>query len=388
LLRRNIFCSIYLLRTVTEVITLYKLLLSLILILPTFSYAQLSLPNQELIEEQLQNQVDDASQASLDKVQIIIPVEGMSDTEQKCLFILDSDQSQGFYAKTNTIFNQLNNFDGNNCSLLKAIDLPEIKNNKKAKWNFSFEFAFNRTNYSPTTMELKSSRIDVTIKDFDIAERTSAGFYNPANWESAMDSLRWIDEPTNSFILTAEKNGHNIIITAFHPKFLKDDNFNKHVTGIVDGIPVDGIIDVNEEFDGYNNQLGEMFLVRFENTHMQMQWTVGYGYDFSILTSKIWGKLSIRPSIHVGIMTGENYSVYVKEGEYWEFDDNKDNYRIQGAVVAAGLRLNYKYKRFNIFVEGQLAHARLKHGFMDGTARYDLNYQYVTFGIGYQLTKR
>lgn len=359
------------------------LILSLVLALNCF--AQLQIPALNSIKakavENLETE-DDPQLMELTDVKIKIPTSGSADSE-KCIFLIHADHKLKTIHEAAARIDNLIENNAESCSLIKEAKIQKNKLTKDNKWNFSFHFGFSRTKYHNTDMRLKSSRIDVLIKDFEIDERTSAGFYNPTNWEKFGDAFRWIDEPTNHFIITAEKNNHSIILSIFHPKFLKKQYQNKHVIGTVDGVAVDDLIDINEEFDGYNNQVGEMYLVRFENTHMQMAWSVGYGYDIKLFNSEKAGALSIRPTVYIGAMTGQNYSVYVQEGEYWEFDDGKDKNRIQGLILTGGLRLNYRIKNFNFFVDGQYSRTHLNHGFMDGTAEYNLTYTPLTFGIGY-----
>ena len=301
----------------------------------------------------------------------------------KCTFLIKSDDQRDFFQQINTVSTNPESISNYECDLAGINE--EIERNG---WNFSFHFGFTRTNYRPTDMQLSSSRMDVLIHDFEFQERTSAGYYNPGNWESVQDAFRWIDEPTNSFVLTAEKNGHSIILSIFHPKFLKKTHQNAHVVGTIDGVAVDDFIDINEDFDGYNNVPGEMYLVRFENTHLQMEYSLGYGYELKIIDSEKYGTLSVRPEIFLGVMTGGNLTVYTRPGEYWIYDDHKQPLEVQGIMYSGGLRVNYEIKNFNFFVEGKAAVAHLNHGFMDGRAKYDLSYQSLTFGVGYTFKKR
>lgn len=143
---------------------------------------------------------------------------------------------------------------------------------------------------------------------------------------------------------------------------------------------------INEEFDGYNNQPGEMYLVRFENTHKQMDWQIGYGRQFVIFDNKKAGKLTYTPHVAVGATTGKHLTVYTKKGEYWEFDEySKDEF--QGFNVTAGHKLEYQYGRVSAFVDQRFTHSQLSHQFMDGTATYKMNYMPVTVGVGFDIYK-
>lgn len=272
---------------------------------------------------------------------------------------------------------------------LKTNVKPESanKDNSDNQWKFDARFGFNRTHYFDTDMHLKDSRLDVTIKDFSFKERTSADFYNPKNWKQPMDAGRWIDEPTNSFTLSAAKNKNVFSLTVFHPKFLKEDYETRHVTGTVDGVHVDQMMPINEPFDGYNDQPGQMHLARFENTYRQMDLQVGYGRDITIADTHKYGKLVYTPAIYAGVSAGYHLDVYNKPNAYWDYDDHQQNLSIQGANVAIGNKVKYEYGRANIFVENKFTFSHLKHDFMDGTAEYNMKYNATTFGLGYTIFK-
>jgi hypothetical protein len=255
-------------------------------------------------------------------------------------------------------------------------------------WKIKFYFGFSRTSYRPTDMKLSSSRVNVIVKDFEFDERTSANFYNPFTWTKPMNALQWIDEPTNTFAFSLEKGKNAFYLTAFHPKFLKKRFQTAHVTGTIDGVAVDKQMPINESFDGYNNQVGEMFLVRFENTHKQMDWQLGYGRRIQFFDTEKKGKLTYIPRVDVGITSGENYTVYTQEGQYWEYDGFRDKHRIQGINVSVGHRLEYEKNRLTLFVDQKVSGSRLKHGFMDGEASYNMIYSPVTFGVGLNIYKK
>ncbi|MBY0515646.1 MAG: hypothetical protein K2P81_01970 [Bacteriovoracaceae bacterium] len=281
------------------------------------------------------------------------------------------------------------------CKMIQEISAQDVspveilkKTESGEEWKFRFHFGYNRTIYAPTNMKLSSSRLNVVIKDFEFQERTSADFYNPKNWESAQDAFRWIDEPTNMFSLSAEKKNNVFYINAFHPKFLKERYQDKLVTGTVDGVAVNQVMPINEEFDGYNAKPGEMNLVRFENTHKQMDWQIGYGRKFVIFDNKKAGQLSYTPQAFVGLTTGKHLTVYTKEGEYWEFDDFEDKSRIQGVNAALGHELEYKRGKFGVFAAQKVTVSHLKQGFMDGTAEFNMMYvNPITVGITIDLYK-
>tara|TARA_R110000868_G_scaffold269233_1_gene528584 strand:- start:715 stop:1878 length:1164 start_codon:yes stop_codon:yes gene_type:complete len=254
-------------------------------------------------------------------------------------------------------------------------------------WQVRFHFGNSRTFYGNTDMHLRSSRLNVVINDFEFEERTSASYWNPANWGNFEDGFKWIDEPTNTFALTIEKKNNVFFITAFHPKFLKKKYQTKHVQGTVDGVEVDQVMPINEEFDGYNNEPGQMHLTRFENTHRQMDWQIGYGRRFVIFDTDRAGKLSYIPRADVGITSGQNKSVYVKEGEYWIHEEAQDRERVQGVNASIGHRVEYQRGQVSVFADQKLTVSKLENGFMDGRANFNMHYMPVTIGVGIDLFK-
>jgi hypothetical protein len=252
-------------------------------------------------------------------------------------------------------------------------------------WKIRFHFGFTRTSYANTDMYLKSSRVNVVIKDFEFDERTTAEAYDFRRWNRPLHYTQWIDEPTNTFAFSVENKNNVFYLTAFHPKFLKTKYQDKHVTGVVDGVAVDHVMPINEEFDGYNNQPGQMHLTRFENTHRQMDWQIGYGHKLVIFDDAKAGKLSYIPRVDVGLTSGQNRTVYVKKDEYWEFDEKEDKHRVQGVNASVGHRIEYERGKVGLFVDQKVTVSKLNHGFLDGTASYSMLYSPITFGLSFQI---
>jgi hypothetical protein len=255
-------------------------------------------------------------------------------------------------------------------------------------WKIRFHFGFTRTSYADTDMHLKNSRMDVVIKDFSFDERTTADAYDFRKWNKFEHFFQWIDEPTNTFAFSLEKDKNVFYLTAFHPKFLKSKFQDKHVTGVVDGVAVDQVMPINEIFDGYNNQPGQMHLTRFENTHKQMDWQIGYGRKMVVFDTPKAGKLSYIPRVDVGLTSGKNRTVYVKEGQYWEYDEIEDKHRIQGANLSIGHRVEYERGKVGLFVDQKVTASKLHHGSLDGTASYNMLYSPVTFGLSFQIYQK
>lgn len=235
-------------------------------------------------------------------------------------------------------------------------------------------------------MKLESSRLNVVIKDFEFQERTSAQYYDPRNWKQFQDAFRWIDEPTNTWAFSAEKKNNVLYLNVSHPKFLKVGFQDKHVTGTVDGVSVDQVMPINEPFDGYNDQPGQMHLTRFENTHKQMDWQIGYGRKFVVFDGKKSGQLSYTPQVFAGVTSGAPVSIYLKEGQYWDYDEHVDDMRVLGANASVGQMLEYKRGHVGIYAAQKFTVSHYKQGFMDGKAEFDMKYASpITFGVTFDL---
>lgn len=255
---------------------------------------------------------------------------------------------------------------------LAARETPPIIISKKDDegniWKIKFYFGFTRTDYANTDMHLKTSDMDIVIKDFEFEERTSASYYRLPDLNKLEDSLRWIDEPTNTFTLSLEKNKNTFYLTVFHPKFLKKTDQQKQVTGTLDGSPIDSKIDLEKD-------LGWSY---FGNTYRQLDWQIGYGRKFTLLDNGK-GVLSYTPRVDAGISTGLNLSKFRGEEKV------DGNGRIMGANGSLGHRLEFEKGRYHVFVDQKFTMSHLKHGFMDGTAEYNMKYHHVTVGVGITL---
>ena len=261
----------------------------------------------------------------------------------------------------------------------------EIK--QQDKWKIRFYASHSFTTYFNTDVTFQSRRYNVTIKDYEWAERSSREYFLPETWKKEGNNpFQMIDEPSNTFTVSLEKDGHEFFLSAFHPKFLQAKDQVKHIKGTIDGTPVDGYAPVNKPFDGYDQVPGESELVRNENTHRQMTFEIGYGHRFKLLDSK-FGSLTYVPSIGVGVMVGQNYSVMIAENEWWEFEDGADPLGVQGfgGSITNRLELNTKKERFGLFYENKLAYYKQNHGFMDGTQKYNLGFMGNSVGMKFMI---
>lgn len=254
------------------------------------------------------------------------------------------------------------------------------------RWKLRFYASHSFTTYFDTDMRMRSSRINVDIQDYSWTERSSREFFTPSTWkEEGNNPFQMIDEPTNTFTFSLEKNGNEFFLSAFHPKFLQNDQ-TRQVSGTIDGVEVNGVQPINKPFDGYDQVPGEMELVRNQNTHQEMIFEVGYGHRFKLLEGRL-GSLVYTPSVGVGVTVGANYSVIVKEGAWWEFDDYTDRLKVQGFGGSISNRLEYNTpnKKFGVFYENKLGFYKQNHGFLDGTQEYDLKFMGNNVGVVFML---
>jgi hypothetical protein len=262
---------------------------------------------------------------------------------------------------------------------------PETKTDDK--WKLRLYASHSFTTYFDSDVTFKSSRYNVEIKDYQWAERSSREFFLPSEWKKPGNNpAQMIDEPSNTFTMSLEKNGHEFFISAFHPKFLQAPDQVKHITGTIDGVAVDEVAPVNKPFDGYDQVPGESELVRNQNTHKQMSFEIGYGHRFTLLDSK-FGSISYVPSIGVGIMVGENYTAMIKEGQWWDFEDNIDSQYVQGfgGSITNRIEFNSKKERVGVFYENKLAYYKQNHGFLDGSQKYNLGFMGNSFGLKFMI---
>ena len=258
-----------------------------------------------------------------------------------------------------------------NCYSQYDIKSPD-KNDDK--WSIRSYFSHSFTTYYNTNIEFLSSRYNVKITDYKWTERGSREFFKYENWrEQGNNPLQMIDEPSNTFVLSIEKNNHKLFITAFHPKFLQKEDQVVYMQGVIDGVEVDGNYNINKPFDGYNQSPGEMELVRNENTNGEILLEIGYGYGFKLIDDKI-GNITYVPSVGLGLSCGKNLVVVIKENEWWEFDEYKQKAEVQGfgGSITNRIEFNTEKERFGIFYENKLSYYKQNHGFIDGNQKYNL----------------
>ena len=271
-----------------------------------------------------------------------------------------------------------------NCFSQYDINTP---NKIDDKWKLRLYLSHSFTTYYNTDIKFSSSRYNVEIKDYQWLERGSREFFQYAKWtEQGNNPTQMIDEPSNTFVLSIERNSHEFFLSVFHPKFLQNPEQIVYMKGTIDGVEVDGIYNINRPFDGYNQSPGEMELVRNENTHREMLFEIGYGYRFKLLDAKI-GNITYVPSMGLGLSCGQNLIVVVKEEDWWNYDKYKQKPEIQGfgGSLTNRIEFNTKKERFGIFYENKLSYYTQNHGFMDGNQKYDLKLIGNSIGVKFMI---
>jgi hypothetical protein len=271
--------------------------------------------------------------------------------------------------------------EGLDCNNFPPVELDKVDEDGK-NWKIRFHFGFSRTQYHKTDMDIKSDVVSLVVKDVEMHERTSAHYYYPNRWDGIENAVKWIDEPTNTFMLSFEKGKDNFYLTIFHPKYLKsviykqDDNGNvKFKEGMEDNR-------LNQPRpEGYN-------MLYIQNTHANMVWQIGYGRQITIFDSRKAGKLSYIPKADIGINTGGVRSVHIQRNENsngYDMQDVTEGSGITGINASIGHRLEYQKGKVSLFVDHKTIYSKISHGYLDGTAEYDLRMSPVTFGVGIDL---
>jgi hypothetical protein len=268
--------------------------------------------------------------------------------------------------------------EGLDCSTIPPyeIETPGPPGDGKT-WKIRFYFGFSRTSYAPTDMRIHTPSMNVVVRDFRMVERTSAGYYNPANWEQPLDALRWIDEPTNTFNLSFEKGDDVIYITAYHPKYLQ--SFDYTPVSPETGAPASVSAVGSESPAGPAGSSR----INFLNTYQNMVWQVGYGRKFQLFQSKRSGHLYYIPKADVGVSVGlSRTSILSPDGVLKEYE-GKLGY--EGLNASIGHRLEYDQGRVSVFIDQRVIYSHRHHEFLDGTADYNLRMTPITVGVGIDL---
>jgi hypothetical protein len=248
--------------------------------------------------------------------------------------------------------------------VVKQDCLPQAEGDKlKIRIYMSHSF----TDYFKSNVSFRSTQYNVDIKDYVWAERGSRNFFTLEEWKKpGSNPAQMIDEPSNTFVISIEKNRHEFFLSAFHPKFLQAvDQLGAIVVPVGLGKEYFDLFGKSIDYNG--------------NTHRQMTFEIGYGYRFTLLEGKL-GSINYIPSIGVGVMVGNNLSI-IGEERY------NDAYGIQGlgGSITNRLEINSRKERVGFFYENKLAAYQMDHGFMDGTQKYYLGFTGNSFGLKFMI---
>lgn len=261
-----------------------------------------------------------------------------------------------------------------------------LKDDQGNPWKIRLHFGFTRTNIRPTDVKIQSSLVNTTIKGFEFDERTSDSYYNPKNWQAPQDALRWIDEPSNTITVSIENKKNAFYITAFHPKFLKTYYEIKEKGGDglekVSYIPTSNYLS-NGDALSYNSIPDGQAGIEIKNTHLLMNYQIGYGRKFTIFDSKKVGKLTYTPRVDAGVTIGGARSIYIVKSEGWR--EHTDKLGVQGFNQSVGHRLEYQKGKVGVFVDQKYTTSKVEHSFLDGKANYNLDYSTIAIGVSVDL---
>jgi hypothetical protein len=250
---------------------------------------------------------------------------------------------------------------------------PAPSSTPKDRWKIRFYASHSFTTYFNSDVKFDTSRYQVEIKDYEWAERGSRSYFNPKYWgEEGRNPFQFIDEPSNTFTLSIEKDGHEFFLTSFHPKYLQAQGQVKPMAGTIDGQQVNGVLPVP--------------FVENRNTYRQITLEAGYGHRFKLVDSR-YGNLTYVPSVSAGVMIGGNVS-RVRDPVTGEITpESQDAFRVQGlgGSLTNRLEFNTPKERFGVFYENKLSGFALKHGFEDGTQQYNLGFMGNSVGMKFML---
>ncbi len=273
----------------------------------------------------------------------------------------------------------------------------------KEKLKIRLYFGPVRHFYQNTDLRIKlDNGTDFTIHDTPIKERTSMEYYKVWNAKNFGRVFQFIDEPTNTFVLTAQKNKNEYILTYVHPKYLiswawDEPGVGEHhnplvrISGTHQGQEVD---DYTNLATGNSENRNLPIFPEFRNTYRHIQLMVGYGRVFNILESNKGNKINLNytPNISVGVHVGKSfvsYAPFENDQQTWYSGFDSKN-TIQGHSLTLGnkIKLSGPKDKFGIFVEHKYNYSKKKYSILDrGTAEHFLNYNSLSIGLHIRLHK-
>lgn len=127
--------------------------------------------------------------------------------------------------------------------------------------------------------------------------------------------------------------------------------------------------------------------IEIQNTHRLMGWQIGYGRKFQIFDTQKAGKLTYVVRADVGVQTGAARTIIIDKTNpnNMTWVEKYDDFGIQGYNADVGHRIEYQRGRYGLFVDQKVVFSKIEHGFMEGTAAYNMQYTPTTFGISIDL---
>ncbi len=248
---------------------------------------------------------------------------------------------------------------------------------KSDKWKLGVAAGPRFETYAPVDVRIKNDRVDVTIKGVQFLQRNSMEYYKFWEAEKLGDVFKWVDEPTNQLMITAEKPDFIVGIKAYHPKMLvslggdgkPNENANVHMQGTVEGKPVDGNVDLKDTF-------GAIHI-----THKLMNFEAFADKRFTIAEGKA-GKLTGEVGAGIGVYTGMVRVNYRDPKDYWNFisyDETK--MKPIGGEISLKSSVTYMLSggRVGIGAEANVTAGKMKYDMMGGTTSHDV--KSASFGV-------
>ena len=267
----------------------------------------------------------------------------------------------------------------------------KIQDQEGNPWKIRFHFGHSRMfgSIRPSDVHVKSDELNGTIKGFTFKERTSDKYFNPAKWNEVGDASKWIDEPSNTITISIENKKNAIYLTAYHPKLLKTYYEKKEtIDGIEHTSYVNGTHNISSGTPEAIAAIPEGTRgIEIQNTHKLMAFQIGYGRKFQVFDTKKAGKLTYIVRADVGVQTGAARTIIIDKTDSGNHSwvEHFDKWGVQGYNADVGHRVEYQRGRFGLFVDQKMVFSKIEHGFMEGTASYNMQYTPTTFGVSIDL---
>lgn len=266
-----------------------------------------------------------------------------------------------------------------NCNNIPPFELTQKDENEK-EWKVRFHFGFSQTKYFKTDMNFDSSAIKVVVKGVELQDRPRGYHYDPTTWKTLKEATEWIDEPTNTMMLSFEKGKNSYYLTVFHPKNVRSFYYktNSETGENYDFRQVEGYNDYrNNDIPEGNN------MMYIQNSHLNLIVSAGYGRQFKLFGSKKFGKIVYIPRADIGLNYSKSRSINFVEGKPWDLHEHTP--AINGVSASIANRIEYQKGVFAAFIDQKFTYTKMKQGFLDGTVTYDQISSPVTFGVSIDL---